>query len=131
MVLMREVNILWGMDHPNIIKLKEVVHVSQEDDEEGEDANWFLVMEFVEHDLKDVIMIMKTPFTEPQVLPRHPCSPSGNELWLWLSIVDATTAFCKVTATIVSVSLVLLLRCKAAPLFSLPSVSSSWGGGWA
>ena len=67
MVVMREVNVLWTLDHPNIVKLKEVVHVSQEDDEESEDANWFLVMEFVEHDLKDIITIMKTPFSVPQV----------------------------------------------------------------
>lgn len=66
-VFMREVNILFEIQHPNIVTLREVVHVSQEDDEECEDANWFLVMEFVPHDLKDIITTMKTPFSEAQV----------------------------------------------------------------
>lgn len=67
MIVMREVNVLLTLNHPNIITLKEIVHVSQEDDEEGEDANWFLVMEFMEHDLKDIVTTMKTPFSEAQV----------------------------------------------------------------
>lgn len=67
MVLLREVNILLTVSHPNIITLREVVHVSQEDDGDGEEASWFLVLEFVEHDLKDVILTMSTPFSEAQV----------------------------------------------------------------
>ena len=66
MVFMREVSILFEIQHPNIVTLREVVHVSQADDDECEHANWFLVMEFVDHDLKDIITTMKTPFTAAQ-----------------------------------------------------------------
>ena len=73
MVFMREVNVLFEIQHPNIVTLREVVHVSQADDDECEDANWFLVMEFVDHDLKDVITTMKTPFTAAQACAAVSC----------------------------------------------------------
>ena len=59
---LREINILFTMRHPNIITADEVVCGGNDDD-----LNWFLVIEYVDHDLKDLITTMKTPFLEGQV----------------------------------------------------------------
>lgn len=56
----REIGILLGLRHRNIVELKEVVV--------GHDLNnMFLVMKYCEQDLATILDNMKTPFTESQV----------------------------------------------------------------
>jgi len=59
---LREINILFTIKHPNIITADEVVFSGA-----GEELSWFLVMEFVDHDLKDLITTMDRPFLEGEV----------------------------------------------------------------
>ncbi|CAL5440846.1 unnamed protein product [Camellia sinensis] len=54
---LREINILVSLHHPSIVDVKEVVV----------DKDVFMVMEYVEHDLKGLIDIMKQPFSEKEV----------------------------------------------------------------
>jgi len=56
----REINILLSMDHPNIVDVKEVAV--------GRDLDAvFMVMEFMEHDLKGLVDEMKQPFSQAEV----------------------------------------------------------------
>jgi cell division cycle 2-like protein len=61
---LREINILFTIKHPHIITADEMVYGGS-----GDELHWFLVMEYVEHDLKDLITTMKTPFVEGQAPP--------------------------------------------------------------
>ncbi|KAL6047675.1 Cyclin-dependent kinase 11B [Balamuthia mandrillaris] len=57
---LREISVLMSCDHPNIVKAREVVV--------GKDTNsFYLVMEFLEHDLKDLMEAMKDPFLPSEV----------------------------------------------------------------
>ena len=55
----REINILLSFHHPNIVNVSEVVV--------GNNAKVFMVMEFVEHDVKNLMSSMKHPFTRSEV----------------------------------------------------------------
>uniref|UniRef100_A0A165ZQU2 cyclin-dependent kinase n=1 Tax=Daucus carota subsp. sativus TaxID=79200 RepID=A0A165ZQU2_DAUCS len=57
---LREINILLSSDHPSIIDLKEVVEGSTSD-------CCFLVMEYMDHDLKAVMDRKKQPFCQSEV----------------------------------------------------------------
>ena len=57
---LREINILLSLDHPHIIKTREMVvgsHIDQ----------IFMVMDFMEHDVKQLMQSMKLPFTAAEV----------------------------------------------------------------
>ncbi|QDZ23000.1 cyclin dependent kinase [Chloropicon primus] len=56
----REINILLGLDHPNILNVSEVVVGKSLD-------SIFLVMEFMEHDLKGLLEELKKPFSTAEV----------------------------------------------------------------
>ncbi|OEL35920.1 Cyclin-dependent kinase G-1 [Dichanthelium oligosanthes] len=57
---LREINILLSFDHPSIVDVKEVVVGGHDDDT-------FMVMEYMEHDLKGVMETMKQPYTQSEV----------------------------------------------------------------
>ncbi|CAN6238558.1 unnamed protein product [Urochloa humidicola] len=57
---LREINILLSFDHPSIVDVKEVVVGGHDDDT-------FMVMEYMEHDLKGVMEKMKQPYTQSEV----------------------------------------------------------------
>ncbi|WVZ75022.1 hypothetical protein U9M48_023126 [Paspalum notatum var. saurae] len=57
---LREINILLSFDHPSIVDVKEVVVGGLDDDT-------FMVMEYMEHDLKGVMETMKQPYTQSEV----------------------------------------------------------------
>ncbi|KAF7136565.1 hypothetical protein RHSIM_Rhsim08G0186500 [Rhododendron simsii] len=59
MSALREINLLLSLHHPSVVVVKEVV-VSDEDDV-------FMVMEYMEHDLKGLVETMKEPFSEKEV----------------------------------------------------------------
>lgn len=59
MSALREMNLLLSLHHPSVVVVKEVV-MSDEDDV-------FMVMEYMEHDLKALIETMKEPFSEKEV----------------------------------------------------------------
>lgn len=56
----REIRILMGVKHPNVVDLREVVvgHTP---------TNIYIVMEFLEHDLKDLTEQMRTPFIAQEI----------------------------------------------------------------
>jgi len=57
---LREINILMAIDHPNIVKLKEIVI--------GEDLkSIYMVMEYLDHDMKMLLGQMKQPFRQSEV----------------------------------------------------------------
>lgn len=56
---LREINILLSLDHPAIVTVKEVVM--------GDLDSIFMVMEFMEHDLKGLMQVMKQPFSTSEV----------------------------------------------------------------
>lgn len=57
---LREIYSLMSCDHPNIVKAKEMVV--------GKDQNsFYLVMEFLEHDLKDLMAAMTDPFLSSEI----------------------------------------------------------------
>ncbi|KAJ6672271.1 CELL DIVISION PROTEIN KINASE [Salix viminalis] len=56
---LREINILMSFDHPSIVKVKEVVM--------GDLDSVFMVMEYMEHDLKGLMQSMKQPFSTSEV----------------------------------------------------------------
>ncbi|KAG9439331.1 hypothetical protein H6P81_019496 [Aristolochia fimbriata] len=57
---LREINILLSFHHPSIVDVKEVVV--------GSDLNQiFMVMEYMEHDLKGLMETMKQPFSQSEV----------------------------------------------------------------
>ncbi|KAM7483444.1 hypothetical protein LguiB_008027 [Lonicera macranthoides] len=56
---LREINILMSLQHPAIVEVKEVVT----DDLDGV----FMVMEYMEHDLKGLLEAMKQPFSQSEV----------------------------------------------------------------
>eukprot|EP00898_Chlorokybus_atmophyticus_P008064 jgi/Chlat1/8259/Chrsp78S07698 len=60
MTALREVNILLSFHHPNIVNVKEVVVGKNLD-------SIFMVMEFMEHDLKALMEQMKHPFSQSEV----------------------------------------------------------------
>lgn len=67
----REVNILLSFHHASIVDVSEVVVGKSLD-------SMFMVMEFMEHDLKQLMEQMKTPFSVAEV--RRPrCSLHGAE----------------------------------------------------
>ncbi|KAH0756318.1 hypothetical protein KY290_026588 [Solanum tuberosum] len=57
---LREINILLSLHHPSIVDVKEVVVGSSLD-------SIFMVMEYMEHDLKALMETMKKPFTQSEV----------------------------------------------------------------
>lgn len=57
---LREINILLSLHHPSIVDVKEVVVGSSLD-------SIFMVMEYMEHDLKALMETMKQPFTQSEV----------------------------------------------------------------
>ncbi|AQK72400.1 hypothetical protein ZEAMMB73_Zm00001d017128 [Zea mays] len=57
---LREINILLSFDHPSIVDVKEVVVGGHDDDT-------FMVMEYMEHDLKGVMEAMKQPYSQSEV----------------------------------------------------------------
>ncbi|KAG2702667.1 hypothetical protein I3760_06G100900 [Carya illinoinensis] len=57
---LREINILLSLHHPSIIDVKEVVVGSSLD-------SIFMVMEYMEHDLKGLMETMKQPFSQSEV----------------------------------------------------------------
>lgn len=59
MSALREINILLSLNHPSVVDVKEVVM--------DECGNVFLVMEFMEHDLKGLMQTMKQPFSIGEV----------------------------------------------------------------
>ena len=57
---MREIRLLMGLDHPNVVKLHEVAV--------GKSRNAvFLVFEYCEHDMATLIDTMPRPFAESEV----------------------------------------------------------------
>jgi cell division cycle 2-like protein len=57
---LRELAVLMEMDHPNVVRAKEIVI--------GKDPNsFYLVMEFLEHDLKDLMTAMRDPFLQSEI----------------------------------------------------------------
>ena len=54
----REFNTLLRCNHPNLINVKEVVVGSRD--------KIYMVMEYVEHDLRNVMDAMRTPFSLPE-----------------------------------------------------------------
>ncbi|XP_062226006.1 cyclin-dependent kinase G-2-like [Phragmites australis] len=57
---LREINIILSFHHPSIVDVKEVVVGSSLD-------SIFMVMEYMEHDLKGVMETMKQPYTQSEV----------------------------------------------------------------
>ncbi|XP_078441447.1 protein kinase superfamily protein isoform X2 [Wolffia australiana] len=57
---LREINILLSLHHPSIVDVKEVVVGSSLD-------SIFMVMEYMEHDLKALMETMKQPFSQSEV----------------------------------------------------------------
>jgi len=57
---LREINILLSFHHPSIVDVKEVVVGSSLD-------SIFMVMEYMEHDVKGVMETMKQPYTQSEV----------------------------------------------------------------
>jgi cell division cycle 2-like protein len=57
---LREINILLSFHHPFIVDVKEVVVGSSLD-------SIFMVMEYMEHDLKELMEAMKQPFSQSEV----------------------------------------------------------------
>nr|DAD34305.1 TPA_asm: hypothetical protein HUJ06_004945 [Nelumbo nucifera] len=57
---LREINILLSLHHPSIVDVKEVVVGSNLD-------SIFMVMEYMEHDLKGLMEAMKQPFSQSEV----------------------------------------------------------------
>jgi cell division cycle 2-like len=57
---LREINILLSFHHPSIVDVKEVVVGNSLD-------SIFMVMEYMEHDLKGVMETMKQPYTQSEV----------------------------------------------------------------
>lgn len=57
---LREINILLSLHHPSIVDVKEVVIGSNLD-------SIFMVMEYMEHDLKGLMETMKQPFSQSEV----------------------------------------------------------------
>jgi cell division cycle 2-like len=60
MTSLREINILLSFHHPSIVDVKEVVVGSTMD-------SIFMVMEYMEHDLKGVMETMKQPYSQSEV----------------------------------------------------------------
>lgn len=56
---LREINILLSFNHPSIVDVKEVVM--------GDMNSVFMVMEYMEHDLKGLVESMKHPFSQSEV----------------------------------------------------------------
>ncbi|PIA54220.1 hypothetical protein AQUCO_00900638v1 [Aquilegia coerulea] len=61
---LREINILVSLRHPSVVDVKEVV--VEEDVKRGKNET-YLVMEYVEHDLKGLMEGMKQPFSQSEV----------------------------------------------------------------
>lgn len=59
MSALREMNILLSLDHPSVVIVKEVVM--------GDLDKVFMVMEYMEHDLKEQMGVMKQPFSTSEV----------------------------------------------------------------
>ncbi|KAJ3691637.1 hypothetical protein LUZ61_020801 [Rhynchospora tenuis] len=60
MTSLREINILLSLNHPSIVDVKEVVVGSRLD-------SIFMVMEYMDHDLKGVMETMKEPYSQSEV----------------------------------------------------------------
>ena len=60
MTSLREINVLLSFHHPSIVDVKEVVVGNSLD-------NIFMVMEYMEHDLKGLMESMKQPFSQSEV----------------------------------------------------------------
>jgi cell division cycle 2-like len=57
---LREINILPSLHHPSIVDVQEVIVG-------GPDNDTFMVMEYMEHDLKGVMEVMKQPYHQSEV----------------------------------------------------------------
>jgi len=60
MTSLREINVLLSFHHPSVVDVKEVVVGNMLD-------NIFMVMEYMEHDLKGLMETMKQPFSQSEV----------------------------------------------------------------
>ena len=60
MTSLREINVLLSIHHPSIVDVKEVVVGSNLD-------SIFMVMEYMEHDLKGLMESIKQPFSQSEV----------------------------------------------------------------
>ncbi|XP_059640726.1 cyclin-dependent kinase G-2-like isoform X2 [Cornus florida] len=56
---LREINILSSFQHPSIVNVQEVVM--------GDLDNVFMVLEYMDHDLKELMQVMKQPFSQSEV----------------------------------------------------------------
>ncbi|KAI6236710.1 Protein kinase domain-containing protein [Aphelenchoides besseyi] len=63
----REIKLLRRLDHPNIVKLLDVVTESTQQDTKREFNAFFLVFEYVDHDLNGLLESHMVEFTETQV----------------------------------------------------------------
>ena len=61
---LREVNIMLSIHHPNIVDVHEVVVGDSKD-------SVYMVMEYMEHDLKALMDSMTQPFSTAEVCLRH------------------------------------------------------------
>jgi len=57
---LREINVLLSLDHPNIVNVREMVVGNTMD-------KIFMVMDFMEHDLKGLMMAMTQPFSASEI----------------------------------------------------------------
>ena len=57
---LREINVLLSLDHTHVIKTREMVVGDNHD-------KIFMVMDYMEHDVKQLMGAMKQPFTEAEV----------------------------------------------------------------
>ena len=57
---LREIKLLQSIEHPHIVNVKQVAASQRR-------LDFFIVMEFVEHDLKDLMADMKEPFSPSEV----------------------------------------------------------------
>jgi len=58
---LREIDALLRSDHPNIVKCKEIVT------KKGDRNSFWLVMEYLEHDLKDLMGAMRDPYLQSEI----------------------------------------------------------------
>jgi len=86
---LREVNILLSFHHANIVDVKEVVV--------GNSLNSvYMVMEYMEHDLKALMDSMKQPFSvaEASLPPNAPSSCQAFGYCLAVQMLTCSTAIC-------------------------------------
>lgn len=63
---LRETNVLLALNHPNIIKVREMVVGSSSSRSRSMDKV-YMVMDYMDHDLKQLLSAMKVPFSQAEV----------------------------------------------------------------